>query len=76
MHACWGAKNDLLKYRSYCLETLSDSIEVGQMLNYLLGPLEGHIHDLKLIDVSDLFEGDPQPSWVAATLVELRSMSK
>lgn len=66
---------DLLAYRQYCMDTISDSLEVGQLLYYLLGPLKGHIRDLKLIDVSDLFEENPQPSWVAATLVELIPMS-
>lgn len=67
------AGNDLLRYRQYCINTLSDSLEVGQLLNYLLGSLEGTIRDLRLIDVSDLFEENPKPSWVAATLVELKS---
>jgi hypothetical protein len=67
------AGDDLLAYRRYSLEALSDSVEVGQMLRFLLGPLEGHILDLCLVDVSDLFEGNPQPSWVAAALVELRA---
>lgn len=67
------SNNDLLAYRQYCIDTFSDSLEVGQLLLHLLGPLEGYIRDLKLIDVSDLFEENPQPSWVAATLVELKS---
>ena len=65
--------NDLLAYRQYCLDSLSDSLEVGQILNFLLGPLEGYIRNLRLVDVSDLFEENPEPSWVAATLVELKS---
>jgi predicted class III extradiol MEMO1 family dioxygenase len=65
--------DDLLSYRQYCINTLSDSLEVGQLLNYLLGPLEGYIRNLRLVDVSDLFEETPQSSWVAATLVELKS---
>lgn len=64
--------SDLLAYRQHCIDTLSDSIEVGQILNYLLGPLEGTIHDLRLIDVAYLFEEDSAPAWVAATLVELK----
>lgn len=64
--------NNLLSYRNYCVNTLSDSLDVGQLLNYLLGPLDGYIRNLRLIDVSDLFEENPQPSWVAATLVELK----
>jgi hypothetical protein len=38
--------NDLLTYRQYCIDTLSDSLEVGQLINYLLGSLEGCILDL------------------------------
>jgi len=65
--------HDLLAYRKYCFETFSDTCEVGQMLRFLLGPLEGHIRDLKLVDVSEYFPNKPQPNWVAATLVELKS---
>lgn len=63
--------NDLLAYRQYAINHFSDSLEVGQMLRFLLGALEGSICDLKLVDVSDLFEENPQPSWVAAALVKL-----
>ena len=57
-------------YYQYCLQAKSDSLDVGTMLRYLLGPITGTILDLKLVDVSGLFENDPQPSWVAATLVK------
>ena len=67
---------DLLTYRKYCLDTKSDSADIGQLLNFLLGPFEGRIHDLKLIDVADLFDGRPSPSWVAATLVELVALNR
>lgn len=66
------SEDNLLSYRQYCIDTLSDSLEVGQLLNYLLGPLEGYIRNLRLVEVSDLFEENPEPSWVAATLVELK----
>lgn len=66
------SQENLLTYRQYCIDTLSDSLEVGQLLNYLLGPLNGYIRNLRLVDVSDLFDGNPEPSWVAATLVELK----
>ncbi len=62
---------DYLFYRENCIKVKSDSKDVGQVLQYLFGPLTGRIHDLRLVDVSDLFENNPQPSWVAATLVSL-----
>ena len=65
--------HDLLAYRKYCFKTFSDTSEVGQVLRFLLGPLEGHIRDLRLVDVSEYFPDKPQPNWVAATLVELKS---
>ena len=64
--------DDLLTYRQYCVDTFSDSLEVGQLLRYLIGPFKGYIRDLRLIDVSDLFEEKPEPSWVASALVELQ----
>jgi hypothetical protein len=45
--------NDLLKFRDYCYKSISDAFEVGQILHTLLGPLESHIHNLRLVDVSD-----------------------
>jgi len=42
------------------------------VLKYLLGDVSPHILDLKLVDVSMLFENDISPSWVAATLVEFK----
>jgi hypothetical protein len=66
------SEEDLLAYRRYCFATIGDSFEVGQMLRFLLGPLEGHIRDLRLVDVSPFFKDQPEPNWVAATLVELK----
>jgi hypothetical protein len=43
-------------------------------LKHLLGPLRGSILDLNLVDASDLYDGVPQPSWVAASLVELKKV--
>ncbi len=60
-----------LEYRDYALKSRSDSKEIGQLLMHLLGPLVGQIRDLRLVDVSSLFEGSPQPNWVSAALVEL-----
>lgn len=65
------AGNDLLAFRKYCRDTLNDARDVGQILCFLLGPLKGHLRDLTLVDIEYLYEGNPKPSWVAASLVEL-----
>lgn len=64
--------DDLIRYRNYCYKTISDAFEVGQTLRYSLGPMEAHIHQIRLVNVADLFEGNPEPNWVAACLVELK----
>jgi hypothetical protein len=66
---------DLIGYRNYCYKTISDAFEVGQTLRTLLGPLEAHIHEIQLVNVADLYEGNPEPNWVAACLVELKKAS-
>lgn len=48
---------------------IGDPSDVTAVIHYLVGnKAQGHILDLKLVDVSGLFQGDPSPSWVAATL--------
>jgi hypothetical protein len=69
-------KQDYLGYRNKCVSIVSDSKDVGQMLVYLLGPLKGTIYDLRLVDVSDIFSSDVNPSWVAASLVGLVPANK
>lgn len=66
------SKCTYLEYRDYALNNFSDSKEVGQLLMYLLGPLEGQFRDLRLVDTSHMFEGSPRPNWVAASLIELK----
>jgi hypothetical protein len=65
-------KQDYFAYRQNCQKIKSDTKDVGQVLLYLLGPLEGHLYDLRLVDVSSLFEGSSKPSWVATALVGLQ----
>jgi hypothetical protein len=50
----------------------SDSKEVGQLLMYLLGPLDAQFRDIRLVDTSHMFEGSPRPNWIAASLIELK----
>ncbi|HEY2811716.1 MAG TPA: hypothetical protein VGJ00_10070 [Rhabdochlamydiaceae bacterium] len=65
-------EGDWHKYIQYCIDTNSDGRDVGQLLCFLLGPLNDHIRDLRLVDVSHFYPDKPQPNWVAATLVELK----
>jgi len=58
-------------FTEYCSRTVCDGTDVIQVLMHLLGPLKGHIVDIRLIDTAHLFEGDPSPTWVAATLIAL-----
>ncbi|MBS0626115.1 MAG: hypothetical protein JSS32_08705 [Verrucomicrobia bacterium] len=67
---------DLISYRNYCYKTISDAFEVGQALHALLGPLKAQIHHIRLVSVSDLFDGHPEPNWVATCLVELKALQK
>lgn len=49
---------------------IGDPSDVTVAIHYLVGKTASpKILDLKLVDVSPLFEEDPSPSWVAATLV-------
>jgi len=67
------SQQDYLAYRESCLRVKSDSKDIGQVLQYLLGPLVASIYDFRLVDVRNLFDGAPQPSWVTAVLVGLKS---
>lgn len=68
-------KGDFEAYYNHCVNTLSDSIDVGSVLRYLLGPFEATILDLKLVDVSSLFEDEPKPSWVATSLINIATQT-
>lgn len=64
-------------YRAYFSHWMNpfavgDPTDTTIVLKYLLGDVTPHILDLKLVDVSMLFENDVSPSWVAATLVEFK----
>jgi len=68
--------DDLLAFRNQCYKTINDAFEVGQILRSLLGPLESTLHNLRLVDVSDLFDGNPEPNWVATAVVELNCLGQ
>ena len=54
------------------LNAIGDPSDVTATMHYLVGShAKPKILNLKLVDVSNLFENDPSPSWVAATLVKI-----
>src|ERR1700722_2340416 len=64
-------------YRAYFdhwmnLRAIGDPSDVTVVMHYLIGQeASPQILDLKLVDVAPLFEGNPTPSWVAATLASM-----
>jgi hypothetical protein len=65
------SKGNWQEFMQYCSDTSSDGSSTRQVLTFLLGPLEGTILDLRLVDVSHFFE-KPPPNWVATALVALK----
>ena len=61
---------DYWGYNQHCISAKSDGRDVGQVLRYLLGPLDGRILDLVWEDMAPLYD-KPSPSWVAGALVGL-----
>jgi len=57
-------------YNQHCVEAKSDARDVGQVLRYLLGPLQGQILDLVACDTTASYR-QPPPTWVANALIEL-----
>lgn len=66
-------RGDYWGYNQHCVSAKSDGRDVGQVLRYLLGPLQGGIIDLTFTDTTDMYNAPP-PTWVAAALVELKRM--
>ncbi len=64
-------KNDFYGYFYHWMNPLAigDPTDTAIVLKYLLGAVSPKIIDLKLVDVSPLFENEISPSWVATTLV-------
>jgi hypothetical protein len=53
----------------------SDGRDAGQVVRYLLGPLEGHIHDLVADDMTVAYNA-PAPSWVTGALIEQKPVPR
>ena len=58
------------EFHDHCVHVKSDARDVGQVLRYLLGPLEGRVLDLVADDMAEVY-GVASPTWVACALVEL-----
>ena len=61
---------DYWGYNQHCVDVKSDARDAGQVLRYLLGPLEGHILDIVSDDMTGPYQ-KPAPTWVAGALIEL-----
>ncbi len=61
---------DYWGYNQHCVDAKSDARDAGQVLRYLLGPLEGHILDIVSDDMTGHYN-KPAPTWVAGALIEL-----
>ena len=66
---------DYWGYNQHCVDAKSDARDAGQVLRYLLGPLDGRILDLVADDMAPAY-GKPDPTWVAGALIELRSVER
>ncbi len=55
---------------------IGDPTDTTMVVRHLIGRLSTHLLDLKLVDVSSLFENDVEPSWVAMALVEFKKIEK
>jgi hypothetical protein len=62
-------KGDYWGYNQHCVRAKSDARDAGQVFRYLRGPIRGRILDLAYSDAAKLYH-QPDPTWVAAALVE------
>jgi hypothetical protein len=61
---------DYWGYNQHCVDAKSDGRDVGQVLRYLLGPLNGRVLDLVADDMAPAYN-TPAPTWVAGALIDL-----
>lgn len=64
-------RGDYWDYNQHCVTAKSDGRDAGQVVRYLLGPLEGKILDLTYTDTTEMYS-KPPPTWVAAALIEYK----
>ena len=64
-------RGDYAGYDAHCLRAKSDARDAGVVFRYLRGELRGEILDMAYTDAAALYES-PDPTWVAAPLVEWR----
>jgi len=62
-------KGDYWGYNQHCVEVKSDARDAGQVFRYIRGPMEGRIVDLTYSEAGELYKS-PDPTWVAAALIE------
>jgi len=67
-------RGEYAAYDAHCLEAKSDARDAGVVFRYLRGELRGEIVDLTYTDAAALYES-PDPTWVAAPLVEWRPLT-
>lgn len=66
-------RGDYWGYNQHCVAAKSDGRDAGQVVRYLLGPLDGKILDLTYTDTTKMYD-KPAPTWVAAALVEYKKI--
>jgi hypothetical protein len=66
-------RGDYAGYDRHCVEAKSDARDAGQVFRHLRGELRGEIVDMAYTDAAELYES-PDPTWVAAPLVEWRKV--
>jgi hypothetical protein len=64
-------RGDYAGYDRHCVEAKSDARDAGQVFRHLRGELHGEIVDMAYTEAGELYEA-PDPTWVAAPLVEWR----
>ena len=65
---------DYWGYNQHCVSAKSDARDAGQVVRYLLGPLESRILDITYSDTTVMYKA-PAPTWVAAALIEQRKVA-
>ena len=66
---------DYWGYNQHSVDAKSDGRDVGQVLRYLLGPLQGRILDIVADDMTTAYD-QPAPSWVTGALIELTQIER